>query len=127
MMFLSVPEPLSQFHGTFHRLKITNWFITWHRICFLTAFNFSIKILLATITFLLWILLCYLLNMSSFCIGTISWYCIVVTLSRWSSHIPIFRVIPINLPVFRCSASFTVFRQCSTGVLWFRVPVFLVL
>ena len=111
MMFLSVPQPLNQLRGTFHGLKIKNWFITWHRICLLTGFNFSIKTLLATITFLFWILLCYLHNMSSFCVGSISWYCFVVTLSRCSSHVPLFRGIPIDLPVFRCSASFPpVFR-----------------
>ena len=53
MMFLSVPQSLN--HGTFHGLKITNWFITWHGNCLLTGSNFSIKILLATVTFLLWI------------------------------------------------------------------------
>ena len=80
MMFLSVPQPLNQFHGTFHGLKITNWFITWHENCPLTRFDLSIKILLVTITFLFWILLCYLLNMSSFCIGSIFRCCFVVTL-----------------------------------------------
>ena len=34
--------------------------------------NISIKILLAKITFLFWILLCYLLNMSSLCFGNTS-------------------------------------------------------
>ena len=52
MMFLSVSQSLN--HGTFHGLKITNWFITWHGNCLLTGSNFSIKILLATVTFLLW-------------------------------------------------------------------------
>ena len=70
MMFLSVPQPLNQFHGTFHGLKITN--------CLLTGLDFSIKILVATITFLFWILLCYLLDMSSFCIGSIFRCCFVV-------------------------------------------------
>ena len=62
MMFLSVPQPLNQFHGTFHGLKITNWFIIWHGNCLLTGFDFSIKILLVTKTFLFWISLWVLLN-----------------------------------------------------------------
>ena len=53
MMFLSVPQSLN--HGTFHGLKITNWFITPHGNCLLTGSNFSIKIILAAVTFLLWI------------------------------------------------------------------------
>ena len=81
----------------------------------LTRFNFSIKILLATITFLFWILLCCLLNMLSFCIANISWCCFVVTFFRCSSHVPLFRGIPIVLPVFGC-----MFRRCSV----FRSSVF---
>ena len=53
MMFLSVSQSLN--HGTFHGLKITNWFITYHGRCLLTGSNVSIKILLATVTFMLWI------------------------------------------------------------------------
>ena len=117
MTFLSVPQPLNQYHGTFHGLKITNWFITWHENCPLTTFDLSIKILLVTITFLFWILLCYLLNMSSFCIGSISWCWFVVTLFRCSSHVPLFRGIPIVLPVFGC-----MIRQCSGVPRVFRVP-----
>ena len=82
--------------------------ITWHGNCLLAGFGFSIKILLVTITLLFWILLCYLLNMTLFCIGSISWCCFVVTLFRCSSHVPLFRGIPIVLPVFGC-----MFRQCS--------------
>ena len=108
MMFLSVPQPLNHFHRTIDGLKITNWFIAWHGTFLLTRFNFSIKILLATITFLFWILLCYLLNMSSFCIGSISWFCFVAMLFHCSSHVPLFRGIPIVLSVFGC-----MFRQCS--------------
>ena len=122
MMFLSVPQPLNQFHGTFHGLKITNWFITWHENCPLTRFDLSIKILLVTITFLFWILLCYLLNMSSFCIGSISWCCFVVTLFRCSSHVPLFRgsncsasIRLYNPPLFRCS----VFRSSVFRCSWF--------
>ena len=62
MMFLSVPQPLNKFHRTFHGLKITNWFIIGHENCLLTGFNFSIKILLVTKSFLFWILLWVLLN-----------------------------------------------------------------
>ena len=105
MMFLSVPQPLNQFHGTFHGLKITNWFITWHGNCLLTRFNFSIKILLATIAFLFWILLCYLLNILSFCLGSISWCFFVVTLFHCSFHVPLFRGIPIVLSVFGCMSA----------------------
>ena len=117
MMFLSVPQPLNQFHGTFHGLKIANWFNTLHGNCLLTGFDFSIKILLVTITFLFWILLCYLLNMLSFCIGNISWCCFLVTLFCCSSHVPPFRGSPIVLPVFGC-----MFRQCSGVPPVFRVP-----
>ena len=105
LMFLSVPQPLNQFHGTFHGLKITNWFITWHGNCLLTRFNFSIKILLATIAFLFWILLCYLLNILSFCLGSISWCFFVVTLFHCSFHVPLFRGIPIVLSVFGCMSA----------------------
>ena len=76
-----------------------------HWNCLLTGFSFSIKILLAIITFLFWILLCYLLNMSSFCIGSISRCYFVVTFSAAlaspCSNIP---CIPIAMPVLRrCS------------------------
>ena len=123
MMFLSVPQSLNQFHGTFDRLKITNWFIAWHGNCLLTGFNFSIKILLVTIFFLFWILLCYLLNMSFFCIGSFSWCCFVVTLFRCSCHVPLFRGIPIVTPVFGCVSP--VFR-CSAGVPCSGVPTVIV-
>ena len=53
MMFLSAPQSLN--HGTFRGLEITNWFITRHGNCLLTGSNFSIKIILAAVTFLLWI------------------------------------------------------------------------
>ena len=81
----------------------------------LTGFNFYIKIFLAEITFLFSILLCYLLNMSLFCVGGISWCCFVVTLFRCSSHVPLFHGIPIDLLLFRCSASVPVFVQWSAG------------
>ena len=108
---------INQFHGIFHGLKITNWFITWHENCLLTRFDLSLKILLVTITFLFWILLCYLLNMSSFCIGSISWCCFVVTLFHCSSHVPLFRSIPIVLPVFGCTS-----HQCFGVPPVFRCP-----
>ena len=91
-----------------------------HGNCLLTGFNFSIKILFAKVTFLFWILLCHLLNMSSFCIGSISWCCFVVTLFLCSSHVPLFSGIPIVLPVFCCSAIVPVFCRCSV----FRSSVF---
>lgn len=63
---------------------------------------------------------------------SISWYCFVVPLFCWCSLIPLFRSIPIILPVFRCSpvficsASVPASRQCF-GATQFRFPVFLVL
>ena len=133
---LSVPQPLNQYHGTFHGMKITNWFITWHGNCLLTRFHFSIKILLVIVTFLFWILFCCLLNITPVCIVSISWCCFVVTLFHCSSRVPLFRGIPIILPVFgctshQCSGVPPVFR-CSAGVpcsvvLCSGVPVFLVL
>ena len=50
-----------------------------HGNCLLTRFNFSIKIFLTKKTFWFWILLCYLLNMSPFCIGSIFRCCFVVS------------------------------------------------
>ena len=97
-----------------------NWL---HGNCLLTGVSFSIKILLAKITSLLWISLCNLLNMPSFRIGSISWCCFVVLLFCRCFPVPLFHYIPIITPVFRCSASVPVFRSCSM----FRVPVFLVL
>ena len=93
-----------------------------HGNCLLTGFDFSIKILLAKIIFLFWILLRYLLNMSSFSIDSIFWCCFFVTSFRCSSHVPLFRGILTDLPVFRCSATVTVFDQCSAGVPCFVVP-----
>ena len=122
MMFLSVPQPLNQFHGTFHGLEITNWFTKSHGNCLLTRFNFSTEILLATITFLFWILLCYLLNMSSFCIGSIFRCCFVMlrcSASLLMSTIPWY---------FDCSASFRLYVppvfRCSAGVPCSGVPGF---
>ena len=116
-------------------LKLLANIFLWHGYIYLvtcrlqrtsrTGFNYSIKILLAKITFLFWILLCYLLNMLSFCIGSISWGCFVITLFCCSSHVPLFRGIPIVLPVFRCSTSVPVFRQWS-GVPCSGVPGFIV-
>ena len=79
-------------------------FITWKLT---TGFKYSIKIFLAKITFLFWILLCYLLNMSSFFTSNTSWCCFVVTLFHCSSHV----LIPI--PRYSdCSASIPLFHQC---------------
>ena len=91
-------------------------FIFLHGNFLLTGFNFSIKIPLAKRTLLFWILLCYLLNVSSFCIGSISWCCLAVPIFRCSSHVPLFHGIPIVPPVFGCSTSVPVFRLCSAGV-----------
>ena len=63
----------------------------------------------------------YLLNMSSFCIGSISWF---VLLFRYSAalltfqyfvvyHKILFRQYSAVPPVFRCSTSVLVFCQCS--------------
>ena len=121
---LSVTQPLNRFQGTFHGLKITNWYITWHGNCLLTGFDFPIKILLAIITFLFWILLCYLLNMSSFCI---SWCCFVVTLLHCSSHVPHYSMVFWLFCQYSvvCSASVPVFHQCSVFHS-FSVPGFIV-
>ena len=87
--------------------------------CLLTGFNISIKIVLAKRTFLFWILLCYLLNMSSFCIDSISWCCFVVPLFSCllMFHSPavfqLFCQCSVVPPVFRCSVSVPVFRQRS--------------
>ena len=89
-------------------------FIFLHGYFLLTGFNFSIKILLAKGTLLLWILLCYMLNMSSFHIGSISWCCLAVLLFYSSSDVPLFRGILIFPSVFCCSASVSVFCQCSS-------------
>ena len=88
--------------------------------------NFSIEILLAKRTLLFWILLHHLLNMSSFCIGSISWCCLAVLLFCCSSHVPLFRGIPIIPPAFRCSVSVPVFRRCSASVPCSGVPGFIV-
>ena len=60
-------------------------FITWKRL--LTGFKFSVKILLTKINFWFQILLCYLLKMSPFCIGSISWCYFVFLLFRWCSPV----------------------------------------
>ena len=52
--------------------------------------------------------------MSSFSIDSIFWYCFVVMLFCCSSHVPLFRGISTDLPVFRCFASVTVFRHYSS-------------
>ena len=52
--------------------------------------------------------------MLSLSIDSIFWYCFVVMLLFCSSHVPLFRGIPTDLPVFRCSASFTAYRHCSS-------------
>ena len=76
--------------------------------------NFSIKILART-TSLFWILLCYLLNMLSFCIGIISWCCFVVPYPLLFSC----STIPWYSDCFAsvcCFISVPVFHQCSVGV-----------
>ena len=62
--------------------------------------------------------------MSSFCIGSISWCCFVVPLFRCSSHVLLFRRVPIVSPVFRCFAGVPVFCQCSGVPPVFRRSVF---
>ena len=62
----------------------------------------------------------YLLNILSFCIGIIPWCCFIVPLFRCTSHVPLFRGIPIVPPVFQYSASAPVFLWCSV----FRSSVF---
>ena len=65
-----------------------------------------------------------------FCIGSTSWCCSVVALFRCSLYVPLFRGIPIVLPVLCCSVSLLVFWrsfvfrssvfQCS----WFYIMPF---
>ena len=88
--------------------------------------SISIKILLAKIAFLFYsILLCYLLNMSSSCIGSISWYCFVVPFISCCSFVPLFCDIPIVPPVFQKCASAPVFCQYSaTDPVFRRCSVF---
>ena len=43
----------------------------------------------------------YLLNMSFFCIGSISWYCFIVLLFHCSSHVPLFQFV-IFKPLSHC-------------------------
>ena len=110
-------------------------FIFLHGNFLLTGFNFSIKILLAKRNLLFWILLFYLLNMSLFCIGSISWHFLAVPLFCCSSHVPLFRGTLIVPPEFcysasvlvfcqhsGCDISVLVFRRCSAGVLCSGVP-----
>ena len=66
----------------------------------------------------------YLLNVSSCCFGSISWCCFIVPLFHCTTHVPLFRGIPIVPPVFRWSVCAPVFRQRSGVPLVFRVPQF---
>ena len=76
----------------------------------------------------------YLLNMSSFCVGSIYWFVLLFSYSAALLTFQYFVVYQEILfrqysgvpPVFRCSASVLVFRQCS-GVPCFCVPQFRVL
>ena len=89
-------------------------FITWKLSS--DRVTFQKKLLLAKIAFLFFsIPLCYLLNMSSLCIGSISWCCFVVPLLCWYSLLPLFCDIPIVLPVFRCSISIPPLIRCSVS------------
>ena len=71
----------------------------------------------------------YLLNMSSFCVGSIYWFVLLFSYSAALLTFQYFVVYQEILfrqysgvpPVFRCSASVLVFRQCSC-VPCFRVP-----
>ena len=99
-------------------------FITWELS--LTRFNFSVKILLAKITFLLLILSCYLLNMSLFCID-IFCSCFVVLLFCCSSNVPMFHGIPIVLWYSDCPTKVLVLYKCSSVPSVFQCSVFCVL
>ena len=68
------------------------------------------------------ILLCYRLNMLSFCIDSISWCCFVVPLLCWCSLAVLSCDIPIVLPVFQSCASVALSRQYSATELVFHVP-----
>ena len=96
-----------------------SWADLLHGNCLLTGFNFPIKIFLAKRTFLFWILLCYLLNMLSFCLVV---FLGVVLLFRYSAALLLFHYSVVFLlfrqrssvpPAFRCSVSVSVFHRCS--------------
>ena len=67
----------------------------------MTKFSYFIKIILAKKSFLFWILLFYLLNISSFCIGSISWCCFVAQPVFSSSAIPWYPDCSASVPLFR--------------------------
>ena len=96
-------------------------FITWELS--MTGFNFSVKILLAKITFLFLILSCYLLNMSLFCID-IFCHCFVVLLFCCSSNVPMFYGIPIVLWYSDCPTKVLVLYKCSSVPSMFQCSVF---
>ena len=58
--------------------------------------------------------------MSLFYILSISRCCFVVPLFRWRLSVPLLHGIPIVPPVFRCSASVSVFRRLSVSATLFR-------
>ena len=93
----------------------------WHGNCLLTGFNFSIKFFHAKITFLFSVLLCYMLNKSSFW-----WYFLVLFCFSFVGC-------STGVLLFRYSAVFRLFRQrsgvpsvfwCSAIPLLVHVPVF---
>ena len=61
LMVLSLPQPLHQFHETFHGLKSRHWFIIWHGSCldwvWLFHKNLSCYNFLVLVVFLNFILL----------------------------------------------------------------------
>ena len=99
-----------------------SWANILHENCLLTRLNFSIKILLAEITFLFWILLCYLLNILMLCISSISWCCLVFYYSaallmfHYSMVFWLFHQCFGAPPVFQCSTSVTCSNILCSGV-----------
>ena len=93
-------------------------FITWE-LSPESAFNFSIKIFLANIIFLFWTLLCCLLNLSSFCICSISWCCFIVLLLHWSARVLLVRSFVVFQLLRECPSVPPLVFQYSVSV-----PVF---
>ena len=104
-----VPQALNQFHRTFHGLELTNWFITWHGNCPLTRFDFSIKILLVTITFE-----SFLLQKQSF-----EFYYVICSICCQSVLVVFLGVVLL----LRCSAAFLMFHYSVVFQLFYQYSV----
>ena len=89
----------------------------------LNGFNISVKIFLTKITFWFWIL-CYLPNMSPFCICSISWCYFAVLLFRWCSPVSAVPVFPSDLkladvtPVYKKTSKNSKDNYRPVSILW---------